>query len=60
MLDVAKLMGSQMKHQIYGGTNFPFVTPVQVPMVRWIMYAVLLSPIALIVAGLAALVWWLV
>jgi hypothetical protein len=49
-----------MKHQVYGGANFPFVTSVQIPMVRWILYAALLSPIALIVGGLAALIWWLV
>jgi hypothetical protein len=47
-----------MKHQIYGGTSFPFVTSVSIPVVKWIVWAVLLSPIAILV-GIAALIFGL-
>ena len=51
-----------MKHpEIYGGTNFPFMTGHTLSVgSRWIIMAVLLSPFVAILAGLTALVWWLV
>ena len=50
-----------MNHHIYGGASFPFVTAaVRVPVVRWIVCAVILAPIAIILSGLAAIIWYLV
>lgn len=48
-----------MKHQSYGGKNFPFVTSVRFAMPRWVAYAILATPVALL-AGLIILIWWLV
>ena len=46
-----------MKNDIYGGSSFPFVTSVQIPIVRWIMWAAILSPFALIIMVLAAVAY---
>ncbi len=49
-----------MWSKIYGGSSFPFVTTVHVPVVRWIACAMLLTPVVLVLgvlAGLAALIW---
>ena len=49
-----------MKHHIYGGLNFPFVTSFRIPVVRWIVYATIALVIGLPLAAVATIIWWLV
>jgi hypothetical protein len=43
-------------NKIYGGQSFPFVTPLSFPMVKWLVWAIMLTPIAIVI-GIVALIW---
>jgi hypothetical protein len=45
---------------IYGGFGFPFRLSVNFPVAKGVVLAVILTPIAIILAGIFALIWCLV